>query len=151
MEQRVDQPQLGRVAEEEPEAEAAAEQRQRHRDHAGADAAGEAAGPEDEAAEREHGHRPARPGERCRDAPAASQQKRAGEIGAKGIAERGPGEDRILRRQVVPVNEGGGVTGVGRPVGPGVVVMRQPGVRRDLHRPRKQVAEQQRHGGDRHR
>src|SRR5205823_10214763 len=112
-------------------------------------AAGKPARPEDEPAEREHRHRPARPGERRGDAPAAGEEQRAGKVGRKGIAERRPGEDGILWRQVVPVNEGGGVARVKRPVRPGVVVMGQPGVGRDLDRARKEVPHAQRQRGHR--
>ncbi len=132
--QRIDQAQVRRIAEEEPEPDPAAQQREGHRDHASADPAGQPAPPEDQAAEGEHRHPPAGPGQRCGYAPAAADQQGAGEVRRKRIAKRCPREDRILRRQVVAVDEGGRVTGMERPVGPGVAVVGEPGLRGDLHR-----------------
>src|SRR5207302_537352 len=81
------------------------------------------AGAEDEAAERQHGHRPAGPDQRGRQAPAAADQQRTGEVRGEWIAKGRSREQWILGRKVMTVDEGGRITGVERPVGPGVVVM----------------------------
>ena len=149
LQQRIDQTQSHRVAEEEPEADASAEQGEGDGDRAGPDPPGEPPRPEDQSAERQDRHPPAGPRQRRRDAPSARDQQRAGEVGRKRIAEGRPREDRIVRRQVLAVDEGGGVAGVERPVGPGVVVVGEPGLRGDLHRAQEQIPHGQRDDGDR--
>ena len=139
MQQRVHQSQVGGIAEEEPEPEASTQEGERHGDHAGTDPVRQPPGPKDESGEGKRRHRPSWPDQGRGNAPATTDEQRAGEVGGERISQGRSREQRVLRRQVVAVGEGGGVAGVQRPVRPGVVVVGQPGIRRDLDGAAEQV------------